>query len=47
MNENFELEDMRQQMNTLKKKLDQQQIVNDHIIRQSMKKTANSIKTRY
>ena len=28
MNENFELEDMRQQMNTLKKKLDQQQIVN-------------------
>ena len=43
----MELEAMRQQMNTLKKKLDQQQIVNDHIIRQSMRKTANSIKTRY
>ena len=47
MNENFELENMRQQMNTLKKKLDQQQIVNDNIIRQSMRKTANNIKTRY
>ena len=46
-NENFELENMRQQMETLKKKLDQQEIVNDHIIRQSMRKTANSIKTRY
>ena len=38
---------MRQQMETLKKKLDQQEIVNDHFIRQSMRKTANSIKTRY
>ena len=46
-NNDFELENMRQQMNTLKKKLDQQEIVNDHLIRQSMKKTANSIKTRY
>ena len=43
----MELDTMRQQMNTLKKKLDQQQIVNDHIIRQSMRKTAKSIKTRY
>ena len=43
----MELDAMRQQMNTLKKKLDQQQIVNDHIIRHSMRKTANSIKTRY
>ena len=43
----MELDAMRQQMNTLKKKLDQQQIVNDHIIRQSMRKTAKSIKTRY
>jgi hypothetical protein len=43
----MEMDAMRQQMNTLKKKLDQQQIVNDHIIRQSMRKTANSIKTRY
>ena len=43
----MEMDAMRQQMNTLKKKLDQQQIVDDQIIRQSMKKTANSIKTRY
>ena len=43
----MELEAMRQQLNTLKKKLDKQQIVDDHIIRQSMRKTANSIKTRY
>ena len=43
----MEMDAMRQQLNTLKKKLDQQQIVNDHIIRQSMRKTANSIKTRY
>ena len=42
-----EMDAMRQQMNTLKKKLDQQEIVNDHIIRQSMRKTANNIKTRY
>ena len=42
-----EMDAMRQQMSTLKKKLDQQEIVNDHIIRQSMRKTANSIKTRY
>ena len=42
-----EMDAMRQQMSTLKKKLDQQKIVNDHIIRQSMRKTANSIKTRY
>ena len=43
----MEMDVMRQQMNTLKKKLEQQQIVDDHIIRQSMRKTANSIKTRY
>ena len=42
-----EMDAMRQQMSTLKKKLDQQEIVNDHIIRQSMRKTANNIKTRY
>ena len=46
-NENFELENMRQQMETLKKKLEQQEIVNDRILRQSMKKTANSISVRY
>jgi hypothetical protein len=47
MNENFELENMRNQMNTLKKKLDQQEIVNDRMIRHSMKNTANNIKHRY
>jgi hypothetical protein len=47
MNENFELENMREQMNTLKKKLDQQEIVNERIIRKSMRNTANNIKRRY
>ena len=47
MTNDFELENMRQQMETLKKKLDQQEIVNDRIIRQSMKKTADNIKRRY
>ena len=46
-NENFELENMRQQMNTLKKKLEQQEIVNDHIIRNSMKHTAGNINRKY
>ena len=36
-NENFDLENMRLQMETLKKKLDQQEIVNDRMIRHSMK----------
>ena len=43
----MELEAMRHQMNTLKKKLDQQEIVNDRIIRKSMRNTANNIKRRY
>lgn len=43
----FELDNMRQQMETLKKKLEKQEIVNDRIIRQSMKKTASSISVRY
>ncbi|MBR2243579.1 MAG: hypothetical protein IJ888_02450 [Prevotella sp.] len=47
INENFDLENMRLQMETLKKKLDQQEIVNDRIIRHSMKKTANTISRRY
>lgn len=47
MNENFELENMREQMNTLKKKLNEQEIVNDRIIRKSMRNTANNIKRRY
>ena len=46
-NENFELENMRQQMNTLKKKLDQQEIVNDRFIRHTMKSTAGEIKRTY
>ena len=47
MNENFELENMRQQMNTLKKKLEQQEIVNDGLMRRSMKNTAGKINRRY
>ena len=43
----MQFEDMRQQMNTLKKKLQQQEIVNDRIIRQSVKRTASNIKNRY
>ena len=43
----FELEDMRQQMQTLKKKLEQQEIVNDRLMRRSMKKTVNKIARRY
>ena len=46
MNE-YQFEDMRQQMNTLKKKLEQQEIINDRVIRQSMRKSANSINRRY
>ena len=46
-NNDFELENMRQQMETLKKKLDQQEIVNDRMIRQSMEKTASNISRRY
>ena len=46
-NENFELENMRQQMSTLKKKLDQQEIVNDRLLRRSMKNTASKINHRY
>jgi hypothetical protein len=43
----MELEAMRRQMNTLKKKLDQQEIVNDRFIRHSMKQTAGNISRRY
>jgi hypothetical protein len=46
-NENFELENMRQQMETLKKKLDKQEIVNDCFIRHSMEKTASNISRQY
>ena len=46
-NENFELEDMREQMSTLKKKLNQQEIVNDRLVRRSMKNEVNTITRRY
>ena len=46
-NNDFELENMRQQMDTLKKKLDKQEIVNDCLIRQSMKKTVGDINRTY
>ena len=46
-NENFELEDMREQMNTLKKKLNQQEIVNDRLVRRSMKNEVSTITRRY
>ena len=54
MNNNFEnnmnetqFEDMRQQMNTLKKKLGKQEIVNDHLMRRSMRNQVNNITRRY
>lgn len=46
-NKDFELEDMRQQMATLNKKLAQQEIVNDRMIRHSMKKRVDTIVRRY
>jgi len=47
MQNDFELEEMRQQLTTLKNKLDQQEIVNDRLIRHSMKNTAGNIKRTY
>ena len=47
MSNDFELEHLRQQMTTLKKKLNQQEIVNDRLIRHSMKNTAGHISRRY
>ena len=46
-NNDFELENMRQQMETLKNKLNQQEIVNDRFIRHTMKSTAGDIKRTY
>lgn len=46
-NKDFELEDMRQQMAMLNKKLAQQEIVNDRMIRHSMKKRVDAILRRY
>ena len=46
-NNDFDFENMRQQMTMLKNKLNQQEIVNDRLIRHSMKKTAGNISRRY
>lgn len=45
--DNTQFDDMRQQLNLLKKKLEQQEIVNERVIRNSMKKTVSSINRRY
>ena len=47
MNENFDLENMRQQMATLKNKLNQQEIVNDRLMRRSMRNEVSKITRRY
>ncbi|MBR1548758.1 MAG: hypothetical protein IJ637_08560 [Prevotella sp.] len=47
MQNDFELENMRQQLNTLKKKLEHQEIVSDRMIRQSMKKNVVDINRTY
>lgn len=47
MNENFDFEDMRQQMQTLKNKLEKQNIVSDHYIRRSMQKRTDKITRQY
>ena len=47
MNENFDLENMRQQMTTLKNKLNQQEIVNERLIRRSMRNEVNTISRNY
>ena len=47
MNNDFEMENMRQQMTMLKNKLNEQQIVNDRLMRRSMKKEVNVINRRY
>ena len=54
MNNNFEnnmnetqFEDMRQQLSTLKKKLGEQEIVNDRLMRRSMRNEVNTIARRY
>ena len=47
MNNDFELEDMRQQMTTLKNKLNEQEIVNDRLVRRSMRNEVSNITYRY
>ena len=46
-NNDFDLENMRQQMTTLKNKLNKQEIVNDRLIRRSMKNEVDTITRRY
>ena len=46
-NNKTEFENMREQMDTLKRKLEQQEIVNDRVIRHSMKNAASNIMRRY
>ena len=46
-NNDFDLENMRQQMTTLKNKLNHQEIVNDRLIRRSMRNEVNTIARRY
>ena len=46
-NEKFEFEEMQQQMATLKNKLNQQEIVNDRLVRRSMRNEVNTITRRY
>lgn len=47
MQNDFELENMRQQMATLKNKLNKQEIVNDRFVRRSMRNEVNTINRRY
>ena len=47
MEKDFEMEEMRQQMTTLKNKLNEQQILNDRIIRRSMRNNVSRITRRY
>lgn len=47
MNQDFEMESMRQQMATLKSKLDSQEMLNDRLMRRSMKNEVNTINRRY
>ena len=46
-NNDFELEEMRQQMTTLKNKLNQQEIINDRLMRRSMRNEVSTITRRY
>ena len=47
MNNDFELENMRQQMTMLKNKLNHQEIVNDLFVRRSMRNEVSAINRRY